>query len=103
MIKKERPPDITLSAIELKLTDKIVFRGSVDHQILVSYYYFADLFVLPSIATAMDKTYPLARPLLFYTKDEPQGTEKAFIDFVLSAEGQEIVKVMDFVPLGKSA
>ncbi|MDD5218397.1 MAG: phosphate ABC transporter substrate-binding protein, partial [Candidatus Omnitrophica bacterium] len=53
-------------------------------------------FVLPSIATAMDKTYPLARPLLFYTKDEPQGTEKAFIDFVLSAEGQEIVKVMDF-------
>jgi len=60
-------------------------------------------FVLPSMATAMDKTYPLARPLLFYTKDEPQQTEKAFIDFVLSSQGQEIVKVMDFVPLGKSA
>ena len=57
-------------------------------------------FVPPSMATAMDKTYPLARPLLFYTETEPKGTVKAFIDFVLSDEGQEIVKVMDFVPLG---
>ena len=56
-------------------------------------------FVAPSMATAMDKTYPLARPLLFYTETEPKGVEKEFIDFVLSDEGQEIVKTMDFVPL----
>jgi phosphate transport system substrate-binding protein len=57
-------------------------------------------FVSPAMATAMDKTYPLARPLLFYTEAKPQGTIKAFIDFVLSEEGQGIVKTMDFVPLG---
>ena len=56
-------------------------------------------FVAPSIKTAMDKTYPIARPLLFYTETEPQGLEKTFVDFVLSDEGQEIVKTMDFVPL----
>ncbi len=59
-------------------------------------------FVQPSTASAMDKTYPLARSLLFYTETEPQGTEKAFIDFVLSDEGQKIVEIMDFVPLRKS-
>ncbi len=57
-------------------------------------------FVEPSKAAAMDKTYPIARPLLFYTATDPQGMEKTFIDFVLSAKGQEIVETMDFVPLG---
>lgn len=59
-------------------------------------------FVQPSKAAAMDKTYPIARPLLFYTAREPQGDVKAFLDFVLSAKGQQIVETMDFVPLGKN-
>ena len=58
-------------------------------------------FVQPSKVAAMDKTYPIARPLLFYTAQAPQGSVKAFLDFVLSAKGQEIVETMDFVPLGK--
>lgn len=57
-------------------------------------------FVAPSMETAMDKTYPLARPLLFYTETKPEGTVKEFIEFVLSVDGQQIVKDMDFVPLG---
>lgn len=60
-------------------------------------------FVLPSKNTAMDKTYAIARPLLFYTETEPTGVQKAFIDFVLSPKGQEIVENMDFVPLGDKA
>jgi phosphate transport system substrate-binding protein len=60
-------------------------------------------FVEPSKAAAMDKTYPLARPLLFYTEKKPEGVEKAFIDFVLSSKGQKIVEAMDFVPLGDKA
>lgn len=56
-------------------------------------------FVKPTIGTAMDKSYPLSRSLLFYTECEPKGTVKDFIDFVLSDEGQEIVRIMDFVPL----
>lgn len=59
------------------------------------------LFVLPSIATAMNKTYPLSRPLFFYTATEPVGIEKGFVDFVLSDEGQKIVQELDFVPLSK--
>jgi phosphate transport system substrate-binding protein len=56
-------------------------------------------FVAPSTATAMDKSYPLARSLLFYTERKPDGIVKEFIDFVLSDKGQEIVKIMDFIPL----
>lgn len=56
-------------------------------------------FVSPTLETTMDKSYPLSRSLLFYTGREPEGTVKNFIDFVLSEEGQEIVRIMDFVPL----
>lgn len=36
-------------------------------------------------------TYKLKRPFLFLTKNEPKGLVKAFIDFALSDEGQNIV------------
>ncbi len=36
--------------------------------------------------------YKLVRPFLFLTKGEPTGTAKEFIDFVLSDEGQALVK-----------
>jgi phosphate transport system substrate-binding protein len=60
-------------------------------------------FVEPAVETAMDKTYPLARTLLFYTGAEPEGDVRSFIDFVLSDKGQQIVKYMEFVPLGSRA
>lgn len=55
--------------------------------------------VPPSVATVKDKTYDISRPLYFYTNGEPQGAIKAFIDFVLSKEGQDIVLKLDFVPV----
>ncbi len=55
--------------------------------------------VAPAIETAQNKTYPISRPLYIYTAGEPEGDEKRFINFVMSGEGQEIVRVMDFVPL----
>jgi len=36
-------------------------------------------------------TYPLARPIYFLTRGEPAPFVKSFIDYVLSAEGQEIL------------
>lgn len=36
-------------------------------------------------------TYKISRPFLMLTKDEPAGLAKDFLDFILSAEGQEIV------------
>ncbi len=53
----------------------------------------------PSLESALDGSYPIARSLFFYTPGEPAGPVKAFIDFVLSDEGQRIVKKLDFVPL----
>jgi phosphate transport system substrate-binding protein len=55
--------------------------------------------VLPSIETALDGTYPIARPLLFYTNGEPAGTIEVFIDYCLSSEGQAEVTEIGYVPL----
>jgi len=55
--------------------------------------------VLPSVQTALDGTYPIARPLLFYTNGEPTGVIKDFIDYCLSSEGQEKVIEVGYVPL----
>jgi phosphate transport system substrate-binding protein len=55
--------------------------------------------VLPSVQTALDGTYPIARPLLFYTNGAPTGAIKAFIDYCLSSEGQEKVTEVGYVPL----
>lgn len=55
--------------------------------------------VTPSIATVMNRTYPISRPLFFYTNGEPVGEVKYFIDFVLSTRGQVIVEENGFVPL----
>jgi phosphate transport system substrate-binding protein len=58
-----------------------------------------DTGVLPSVATALDGTYPIARPLLFYTNGTPGGVIKAFIDYCLSADGQAKVTEVGYVPL----
>jgi phosphate transport system substrate-binding protein len=43
--------------------------------------------------------YPIARPLFMYTNGEPKGVLKAYIDFVLSREGQQIVEEQGYVGL----
>jgi len=55
--------------------------------------------VLPSVQTALDGTYPIARPLLFYTDGEPSDVIKDFIDYCLSSEGQDKVIEVGYVPL----
>jgi phosphate transport system substrate-binding protein len=49
--------------------------------------------------TAIDKTYPIARPLYMYTNGEPKGHTAGYIKFVLSAVGQKVVAKEGFVPL----
>jgi phosphate transport system substrate-binding protein len=60
-----------------------------------------DTGVQPSIATALDGSYPVARPLLYYTDGTPQGVIKAYIDYCLSGEGQGEVAAVGFVPLSE--
>ena len=56
-------------------------------------------FVAPSLETVKDGSYPIARPLFMYTNGEPAGLVKAYIDFVLSAEGQAVIKEIGFIPV----
>jgi phosphate transport system substrate-binding protein len=55
-------------------------------------------FVLPSVDSVNDGSYPIARPLYMYTAGEPTGQVAAFLDWVMG-EGQAIVPELGFVPL----
>ncbi|HSL47299.1 MAG TPA: phosphate ABC transporter substrate-binding protein [Anaerolineales bacterium] len=55
-------------------------------------------YVLPSIPTVNDKTYPIARDLYMYTDGEPTGIVKEYLDWILGPEAQEIVAELGFVP-----
>ncbi len=57
--------------------------------------------ILPSAATVLDGTYPISRPLLFYTNGVPTGIIKTFIDYCLSPDGQKKVTEVGYVPLAK--
>lgn len=46
-------------------------------------------------------TFPLSRPLNLVTKTQPQGLDKAFIEFAQSPQVHDIVKKQDFVPISK--
>lgn len=59
-----------------------------------------DTAVQPSVENALNGTYPISRPLFYYTNGEPTGLIKAYIDYCLSEEGQKEVLVAGFVPLG---
>lgn len=56
-------------------------------------------YVLPSIPTVNDKSYPIARDLYVYTDGQPSGVLKEYLDWILSAEAQEIVAELGFVPV----
>ncbi len=57
-------------------------------------------FYLPDVNNVIKKTYPLSRPLYFYTNGEPKGITKVFIDFTLSPKGQQQFIETGFVPVG---
>jgi len=57
-------------------------------------------FVLPSIETVNDGTYPISRPLFMYTAGEPTGAIKEYLTWILG-DGQAVVSQLGFVPLKK--
>jgi phosphate transport system substrate-binding protein len=50
-------------------------------------------------ANVLAGTYPISRSLYVLTNGAPVGEAKAFIDYILSAEGQAIVEEEGFVPI----
>jgi phosphate transport system substrate-binding protein len=55
--------------------------------------------VTPTMETAMDGSYPIARPLLMYTAGEPEGAIKEYLDWILSDEGQCILMEKGYAPI----
>jgi phosphate transport system substrate-binding protein len=58
-----------------------------------------DGFILPSAETVNNGTYPIARDLYMYTRGEPAGFIKVYLDWIFSSEAQDIVKALGFVPI----
>ena len=55
--------------------------------------------IAPSVATAIDRTYPIARPLFMYTSGQPEGAIKEYLDWILSDEGQCIIQEKGYAPV----
>jgi phosphate transport system substrate-binding protein len=49
-------------------------------------------------ATIRDGRYKLVRPFLFVSRGEPEGRAKEFIEFVLSEEGQALIRKEGLLP-----
>jgi phosphate transport system substrate-binding protein len=55
--------------------------------------------VSPSVATASDRSYPIARPLFMYTDGEPKGAIKEYLDWIKSDAGQCILLKKGYAPI----
>ncbi len=67
--------------------------GFVDHSIKI----IAVNGVMPSVKTVKNGTYQVSRPLYFYTKGQPSGAIKQFIDIPLTADGKRIITELGFI------
>lgn len=54
--------------------------------------------VQPTMETAVNRSYPIARPLFMYSAGEPEGGAKEYLDWILSDEGQCILVEKGYAP-----
>lgn len=55
--------------------------------------------VNPSVDSAIDGTYPIARPLFMYSRGAPEGAVKEYLDWILSDAGQCIILEKGYAPV----
>lgn len=60
-----------------------------------------DKCVAPTVESSRDGSYPISRPLFMYTKGQPQGVVKAYLDWILSDKGQCIIAGKGYSPVRK--
>ena len=56
-------------------------------------------FVLPTVASGADGSYPISRDLYMYTAGQPTDAIAEYLAWVMGPEGQRIVAELGFVPL----
>jgi phosphate transport system substrate-binding protein len=54
--------------------------------------------VAPAVQTAVDGSYPVARPLFMYTNGEPTGAVAEYLDWIMSDVGQCIIQKKGYAP-----
>ena len=54
----------------------------------------------PTVETAIDGSYPIARPLFMYTNGEPTGIVGEYLNWIKSDEGQCIILEKGYAPAG---
>jgi phosphate transport system substrate-binding protein len=55
----------------------------------------------PTVETALNGMYPIARPLYMYSLGQPTGQIKEYLQWIYTDEGQKIVAESGYVPLPK--
>lgn len=55
--------------------------------------------IMPSVDTAVDQSYPIARPLFMYTPGQPEGATQTYLEWILSDEGQCIILEKGYAPV----
>ena len=58
-------------------------------------------FIFPSAESVNSGKYPIARDLYMYTAGEPTGIVLEYLNWIFSAEAQQIVTDLGFVPVGQ--
>jgi len=55
-------------------------------------------YVMPSVQTAMNKTYPVVRPLYYYFDKSAETRVRPFLQFIYSKEGRAKTLELGFIP-----
>jgi phosphate transport system substrate-binding protein len=56
-------------------------------------------YVLPSVETVNNHTYPVSRNLFMYTHGQPTGAIKDYLDWLGTGEAKKIISDLGFVPI----
>ncbi len=56
-------------------------------------------YIEPTVANSKSGKYPIVRPLYFYYDTKKEASVKPFVNFVLSAEGQELIDKVGYLSL----
>lgn len=71
-----------------------------DHEKMIAVAKNADSpYVLPSVQSGADGSYPIARDLYMYTAGQPDEVIAKYLAWIRGPEGQQIVSDLGFVPL----
>ena len=58
-------------------------------------------FATPTLENAINKSYPIVRPLFYYYNKKNAGHVEPLIQFILSPAGQEIIKKSGYIPVNE--